>query len=281
MSELAADPDADRSVAESSSLTFLGTATMLLRFGPFTLLTDPNFLHRNQRAYLGYGLTSKRLTEPAMTIADLPALDAVLLSHLHGDHWDRVARRGLDCGLPVLTTPSAGRALRRQGFGAAIGLPTWDEHTLHSHEASLVVTALPGRHGPGPTRFLLPAVMGSLLTYRAQPDGPPLRMYISGDTLLIEDLREIPRRFGAPDVAVLHLGGTRLPGGLMVTMDAVQGADLVELLQAPTSVPIHFDDYGVFKSPRSDFTAEINRRQLHDRVTYVERGQTLNLSAQQ
>ena len=35
------------------SLTFVGTATMLLTFGSLTLLTDPNFLHRGQRAYLG------------------------------------------------------------------------------------------------------------------------------------------------------------------------------------------------------------------------------------
>ncbi len=76
------------------SLTFIGTATAVLRLGGFTLLTDPNFLHRGQRAYLGYGLTSKRLTEPALQPDELPPLDAVLLSHLHGDHFDRIARRG-------------------------------------------------------------------------------------------------------------------------------------------------------------------------------------------
>jgi L-ascorbate metabolism protein UlaG (beta-lactamase superfamily) len=53
-------------------LTFVGTATTVLRLGGFTLLTDPNFLHRGQRAYLGYGLTSKRLTEPALQPDELP-----------------------------------------------------------------------------------------------------------------------------------------------------------------------------------------------------------------
>lgn len=64
--------------------------------GVLTLLTDPNFLRQGQRAYVGHGLVSKRLTEPALGIAHLPALDAVLLSHVHGDHWDRVAQAGLD-----------------------------------------------------------------------------------------------------------------------------------------------------------------------------------------
>ena len=44
----------------TDSLTFIGTATTLLRLGSFTLLTDPNFLHRGQRAYLGKELWSRR-----------------------------------------------------------------------------------------------------------------------------------------------------------------------------------------------------------------------------
>ena len=35
------------------SLHVIGTATSLLRLGSFTILTDPNFLHRGERAYLG------------------------------------------------------------------------------------------------------------------------------------------------------------------------------------------------------------------------------------
>jgi hypothetical protein len=34
-------------------ITFIGTATTIVRLGSFTVLTDPNFLHRGQRAYLG------------------------------------------------------------------------------------------------------------------------------------------------------------------------------------------------------------------------------------
>src|SRR3954466_4068676 len=89
------------------TLTFGGNATTLLRLGPFTVLTDPNFLPRGQRAHLGYGLRSKRLTGPARWPALLPELDAILLSHMHGDHWDRIATRALPKETPVVTTPEA------------------------------------------------------------------------------------------------------------------------------------------------------------------------------
>ena len=106
-----------------------------------------------------------------------------------------------------------------------------------------------------------------------------LRLYITGDTLFVDDLRDIPRRYPTIHAAVLHLGGTTLPGGLVVTMDARQGADLVELVRPQAAIPVHYDDYGVFKSPLSDFLDEMRRRGLQDLVTQVARGQTAPLRA--
>src|SRR5215210_4382529 len=80
----------------SGSIFFVGTATVLIRYAGFTILTDPNFLHQGDHVHLGYGLISRRLTNPAVEIEDLPPLDLVVLSHLHGDHFDRVAEAKLD-----------------------------------------------------------------------------------------------------------------------------------------------------------------------------------------
>ena len=75
----------------NGSIFFVGTATVLIRYAGFTILTDPNFLHAGDHVHLGYGLVSRRLTNPAVEPEDLPPLDFVLLSHMHGDHFDRVA----------------------------------------------------------------------------------------------------------------------------------------------------------------------------------------------
>ena len=76
----------------------------------------------------------------------------------------------------------------------------------------------------------------------------------------------------AIDLTVAHLGGTRLPGGLLVTMDGRRGVDLIERLALAAVVPVHYDDYSVFKSPLSDFLAEADKRRLSDRVHVVPRG---------
>ncbi|HMI87198.1 MAG TPA: MBL fold metallo-hydrolase [Polyangiaceae bacterium] len=70
----------------SGSITFIGTATVLIRFAGFTILTDPNFLHGGERIHLGYGLHARRLTAPALAIHQLPPLDVIVLSHMHEGH---------------------------------------------------------------------------------------------------------------------------------------------------------------------------------------------------
>ncbi|TDB92786.1 MBL fold metallo-hydrolase [Actinomadura sp. 7K534] len=261
------------------TMQFIGNATALLRCGPFTLLTDPNFLHRGQRAYLGNGLTTRRLTDPALRIEELPRLDAVVLSHLHGDHWDRVARAKLDRGLPIVTTPHAARRLQGlHRFRHAVGLRTWESHTLVKDGAQLRITSMPGRHAPGPARLLLPQVMGSLLEFGPAggdaQTGVQFRLYITGDTLMFDGIQQISRRNPAIDLAILHMGGTKLPGGLIVTMDAAQGADLLETIRPANAVPVHYDDYTVFTSSLDDFRRELDRRGLAGEVTFVERGRT-------
>jgi L-ascorbate metabolism protein UlaG (beta-lactamase superfamily) len=263
------------------TVTFVGNATTLIRAGDLTLLTDPNFLHQGQHAYLGYGLLSKRLKDPALTIDELPPVDAIVLSHMHGDHWDRVSQKRLDHGLPIVTTPHAAKRLRRRGFGHARGLSTWETHTINTDAMGITMTSLPGRHTPTWAPQLLPPVMGTMLEFHS-PEGQR-RLYISGDTLLIDELKEIPVRFASVDAGVLHLGGTRIPlgsrfpFGLTVTMDGRQGADLVDLLKLPRMIPIHFDDYTVFASPLSDFTNEMKHRGMTDRIIELEHGGSVTI----
>ncbi len=272
------------------TFTFIGNATALISFGDITILTDPNFLHAGERAYLGHGLVSRRLREPAMGIDELPPVDAVVLSHMHGDHWDRKAQAGLDHALPIITTGHAAKRLRRRGFGEAVGVATWGSETIERGTTRATVTSMPGRHGPTWTHTLrlVPPVMGSMIEFStARNDGAPspieLRVYISGDTLYVDDLAEIPRRYPSIDTGIFHLGGTTLPfgqrpsRGLMVTMDARQGVRAIKMIDPAQAIPVHYDDYGVFASPLEDFVRETEVQGVADRIRYVERGVTVTI----
>ena len=257
----------------SGSIYFIGNATVLIRYAGLALLTDPNFLHAGDHVHLGYGLTSTRLTNPAVAIEDLPPFDFVLLSHLHGDHFDRVAESKLNKATPIISTRHATSYLEKVGFTRTHSLKTWETIEVRKGRATLRLTAMPGTHGPGALGTLLPPVMGSILDFGGEEGETRLRMYISGDTLIHDHLREIPRRFPDVDLALLHLGGTRILG-ILVTMDAEQGVEAMRIVDPRTTIPIHYNDYEAFTSPLEDFEQAVSEAGLQDRVHYLSHGDT-------
>jgi L-ascorbate metabolism protein UlaG (beta-lactamase superfamily) len=250
---------------DQGSIFFIGNATVLLRCAGFTVLTDPSFLHKGERASLGYGLLHmRRRTDPAIDLDALPKIDLVLLSHQHEDHFDRRVARGPD---------EDTRTLARRGFRRTIPLETWKWLDVARGDRRIRITAMPGAHGLGPIRWLLPRVMGCLVEIGSAGNLPLVRLYVSGDTL-DRALRQIPRRHPDIDIALLHLGGTRVLG-VFVTMDARQGVQALRVVSPRVAVPIHCDDYDRFKSPLADFQREVRSAGLEDRVRYLLRGETL------
>ncbi len=255
------------------SLFFIGNATLLLRYAGFTILTDPNFIHRGAHVHLGYGLQSARLTNPAIDMEQLPPFDLVVLSHMHEDHFDRLVEQKLDKGTIIVTNPQAATALRRKCFTALEPLNTWETLTVAKGDYRLRITSMPGKHGPGALDALMPAVMGSMLEFQSSAGKTMMRLYISGDTLLHEDLQEIPRRYPEIDFGLFHLGGTRI-FGVLLTMDAKQGVEAIRLINPREAIPVHYNDYTVMKSPLEDFKQLAAMTGLEDRVRYLSHGDT-------
>jgi L-ascorbate metabolism protein UlaG (beta-lactamase superfamily) len=73
------------------------------------------------------------------------------------------------------------------------------------------------------------------------------RIYISGDTLMVDDLKAIPEHYKGQniDLMLIHLGGTMVPSPslplFMITMDAKQGLELVKLICPDLTIPIHYE----------------------------------------
>ena len=259
----------------NGSIFFIGTATVIIRCAGFSILTDPNFLHAGDHVHLGYGLTSERLTEPAIDIDELPPVDFCVLSHYHGDHFDQIVEEKLRKDLPIITTTHAAEELKSKNFVQSIALDTWDSATVEKGAARVRVTSMPGQHGPGIVDFALPPVMGSILDFETGDGKRRLRIYISGDTLLIDDLEEIPQKFPDIDIGIFHLGGTRVLG-IMVTMDDEQGVEAVKIINPDVAIPVHYNDYDVFKSPLEDFKTAAAKAGLNDKIVYLNHGETYN-----
>lgn len=234
--------------------------------------------------HLGPGVTAQRKTNPAISLDELPSIDAILLSHFHEgnfqlhrleqtifayaygiyfyrtDHFDKQVQERLRKSLPIVTTKEAAKPLEALGFSQVFGLQTWENALLVpktdlSPALQLRVISTPGKHVAGPiieqlNAFMsaVPPTMGSMLEFAWQ--GRPetdvaFRVYISGDTLFVKELEAIPQRYPDIDLLIIHLGGTTIPGPhlplLMVTMDAKQGIQLVQLIKPKVTLPVHYD----------------------------------------
>jgi L-ascorbate metabolism protein UlaG (beta-lactamase superfamily) len=252
---------------------FIGNATTLIRFGGLTILTDPAFLHKGEHVDLGHGIWARREVEPACQIADLPPIDLIVLSHYHGDHFDDVAAQELDKKLPIVTTADAVDKLKALGFEQGYPLDTWKSLVVHKGDATLTITAMPAKHAAEEAvNELLMPVNGHLLDFGRKGDHL-YRLYITGDTMLVDSLEDIPRRYPDIDLGLIHTGGTTFLV-TVVTMTGEQGVKAVEITKPRTAIPIHYNDFSVFLSGLDDFKKAAQASTTSTTFVYLAHGET-------
>lgn len=255
-------------------LTHVDTACTLLEVGGWRLLTDPVFDPPGRRYHYGWGATSRKLGAPALGPEAVGAVDAVLLSHhQHADNLDR-AGAAFARGAPlVLTTCAAATSLPN-----GRGLAPWERHDLAAEgRPPLQVTATPARHRPAwQPEFLSGPVVGFLLEGAALPKGP---LWITGDTVLFEGVREVGRRF-AVDVLVIHVGAVRFPwlsGPARYTFDAAEAAEVARLTRARVVVPVHTGGWTHFREGIGPLRRAFAGAGLEGRLRVPEPGLPLDL----
>ncbi|MEJ7597089.1 MAG: MBL fold metallo-hydrolase [Kofleriaceae bacterium] len=253
--------------------TYIGVATVLLRIGELTILTDPAFGAPGLTVTFAPGARSSRLLGPAIAATDLPPIDAVLLSHdRHIDNLDPEGRALLPASGAVLTTRSGARRLR----GNSVGLRPFESHELARGPTRVTVTATPARHGP---RFSLPfvgRVIGFLVTWQGQRDGA---IYISGDTVRYAGIDAIAAR-GPVGTAFLHMGGAALsPRGAKLTMTARDAAEVTRTLGARRVLPIHSDGWTHFRDDHAAIAATFAAAGLADTLHDWQRGDAVTWEA--
>lgn len=257
-------------------ITHIGGPTALIEVGGWRLLTDPTFDPPGKRYFFGWGTASRKLSGPAVAAADVGQIDAVLLSHdHHADNLDPAGRALLGrAGLVLTTDPGA----RRLGDGAR-GLAPWASTRLeHPGRETIEITATPCRHGPPLSRPIVGEVIGFALRWAGQQHGV---LWISGDTVLYDGVREVARRIDV-GTAVIHLGGVRFPvsGPLHYTMTARDAAELCGLLRPQTIVPIHYEGWKHFREGRAAAEAAFasSSADLVGRIRWLELGTAATLS---
>jgi L-ascorbate metabolism protein UlaG (beta-lactamase superfamily) len=230
-------------------LTHVGGPTLLLEVDGWRLLTDPTFDPAGGHYAFGWGTSSDKVSGPAVELADLPPLDAVLLTHdHHGDNLDTTGRQLLSSVPTVVTTVAGARRLAGTGpdvRGVAAGEVT---RLTAAGKPDLEIAATPARHGPPLSRPIVGQVVGFAIRRVGESH---VLAWVTGDTVLYGGLREAAKRLSV-DVLVVHVGGVQFPitGPLRYTMTGKDAVELIDLVRPRVAVPVHYEGWAHFKDGR-------------------------------
>jgi L-ascorbate metabolism protein UlaG (beta-lactamase superfamily) len=250
-------------------------ATLRIDYAGKRFLVDP--LLAEQGAYPGFpGTANSHLANPLVglpvPVAELLDVDAVLLTHLHADHWDEAARRLVPRGVPIFAQNAHDAAtLRADGFE---DVRMFGDGTPFE---GIAIHQTAGQHGSDQVMAVIGERMGHVSgVVFSHPDEPTL--YVAGDTVWNRHVADALATY-QPEVVVLNCGDARVPGLGAIIMDQ---HDLLKVAQAApraTIIASHLEAVNHCVLSRVDLRRFLDGQGLRARVLVPEDGEVCAFDA--
>jgi L-ascorbate metabolism protein UlaG (beta-lactamase superfamily) len=243
-------------------------ATLVIDFAGKRFLVDP--LLAGQGAYPGFpGTANSHLANPLVglpvSIDELLDVDAVVVTHLHADHWDDAARRLVPRGLPLFAQNEAdAAALRTDGFADVrlIDGAVFEGITLRrtggQHGSDQVMAVIGERMGE---------VSGVVFSHPIEPT-----LYVAGDTVWNRHVEDSLAAW-QPDVVVLNCGDAQVPGLGAIIMDQHDLARVAQAAPQATIIASHLEAVNHCVLTRAALRAFLDTAGLRGRVLVPEDGE--------
>lgn len=230
--------------ASGLRVTWLGHSSTLIEIDGQTILTDPQWSERASPSTL---VGPRRFHPPPLPLADLPHLDAVVISHDHYDHLDMATVQALiPTGATFHVGLGVGAHLARWGVPRGqIREHAWWEGVKLGQAVELVCT--PGRHFSGRAPWMANTTQWTSWSII----GPRHRVFFSGDTGPTALHAEIGERYGPFDVALIEVGQYHRSWG-DIHLGPLGALEALPKLKARRLLPIHWATFRLGLHPWSE-----------------------------
>jgi L-ascorbate metabolism protein UlaG (beta-lactamase superfamily) len=191
---------------------------------------------------------------------------AVLVSHLHGDHFDRVAQEMLPKNIPLFCQPGDEDRIVGKGFQTVT--PVADSVTWQG----IRITRVSGRHGSGAWAEQMGKVSGFVLRAEGEPT-----LYWCGDTIWYEDVAQTIAR-EQPDVIITHSSGAMFEANEPIVMDIAQTIEVCRAAPNAKVVAVHLESLDHGAVTRADLRARAEQAGITSQQLLIPMdGETLAL----
>ena len=253
------------------SILWVGHATVLIQIYDKIIITDPVFTKT-------VGLLAKRSVEPGIDPAAITRLNAILISHLHFDHFSYGSLDMLPKQATLILPPGGAEYSPEFGFSNTREGKTWEA----IDEDGLRITPVPVQHFGG--RYGFDVLWGPARPYTGYViEYKGITIFFSGDTGYNPDyFKQIGQRFHI-DVALLPIAPVE-PREFMkrVHTDPAEALQAFEDLGAKILIPIHHDTFFQGLEPEVGYAKKlmqilIEERALQNRVNLLTIGEQIVL----
>ena len=246
------DPRPQWSRAAQSGLraTWLGHSTVLIEMDGTCILTDPVWGLRASPSRL---LGPKRFQPVPVALADLPAVDVVVISHDHYDHLDYVTIRKLArTNVPFVVPLGVGARLEAWGVPASriTELDWWESWALPG--TGVTVTAAPAQHFSGRGLRDRDGTLWASIVLRSAHHG----VFFSGDTGLTTEYAAIRQRLGPFDLVMLEVGAFH-PSWGHIHLGPANALEALRLLGGGAFLPVHWGTFSLGLHPWDEPAEEL------------------------
>jgi L-ascorbate metabolism protein UlaG (beta-lactamase superfamily) len=209
-------------------IQLIRNATLKLDYAGHTVLIDPYFASKHSLpSYTGR--SPNPLVELPLDIDNiLNGVELVIVSHLHSDHFDSIAKERVPKQMPILCQPGDEAQIREAGFTDVTALT---DTTIWK---GLTLTRREGSHGLGPVIEKMGRVMGFSLSAEGEPS-----VYWTGDTVLYPPVTDVIDQTD-PDIIVTHSCGAKWDNDLIV-MNAQQTVSVCEISNSAIVIAAHME----------------------------------------
>ena len=226
-----------------NTATWIGHATMLVQMNGLNILTDPIF---SDRAFMVQWAGPQRKTPLPATLAELPHIDLVLVSHNHYDHLDADTIDALNRqpgGAPLFVVPLGVEVwMRDRGVQRVQAFDWWDSKPV----AGVEVSCVPVNHWSARNPFDRNATLWGGWVIRA----PGFSLFFAGDTGYSADFKDIGNRFGGFDLALIPVGAYE-PRWFMKDqhVDPDEAVSIHRDIKSRQSIGIHWGTFELTDEP--------------------------------